>query len=54
MCARFWFKILNGKDHTEDLVVDGRTTLKWILMEYDGRVWNGVIWLRIGNGCGLL
>jgi hypothetical protein len=31
--------------------VDG---LKWILGKYDGRVWIGFIWLRIGNYVKLL
>jgi hypothetical protein len=32
----------------------GRTILKWILEEYDGMIWNGLIWLRIGTSGGLL
>jgi hypothetical protein len=28
--------------------------LKWILKKYDGRVWIGLIWLRIGTNGGLL
>jgi hypothetical protein len=30
------------------------TILKWILERYDGIVWIGVIWLRIGTSEGLL
>jgi hypothetical protein len=32
------------------IYLDGRVILKWILDIYDGRVWTGFIWLRIGTG----
>jgi hypothetical protein len=31
----------------EDVDVDGRIILKWILENWDGEVWTGSIWLRI-------
>jgi uncharacterized membrane protein YjdF len=34
--------------------VDGRIILEWILRKYDGKVWTGFIWLRIGNSGGFL
>jgi hypothetical protein len=37
------------KDCTEDLHVNERTTLQWILGKQDGKVWTGFIWLRIGT-----
>jgi hypothetical protein len=38
-------------DQWEDLDVDGRIVLKWIMEKYDGVVWTRFIWLRIGvNG----
>jgi hypothetical protein len=40
--------------HSEDLDVDGRITLEWILEKYDGKVWTGFMWLRIGTSDGLL
>jgi hypothetical protein len=43
-----------GKNHCEDLDVGGRIILEWILKRYDGVVWNGLIWLRIGTSEGLL
>jgi hypothetical protein len=43
-----------GKDHSEDLGVDGKILLQWILGKYGGKVWNGFIWLRIGTSGGLL
>ena len=42
-----------GKNHLEDLGVDERMTLKWIF-ENSMWAWAGLIWLRIGTGCGLL
>jgi hypothetical protein len=42
-----WFENLEGKDHLEDLGVDGKTILKLILWKLGGKVWNGYIWLRI-------
>jgi len=34
----------------EDLGVDGRIILKWILNESVGRAWSGLFWLRLGTG----
>jgi hypothetical protein len=42
---KFW----EERDHLEGLGVDGRTTLKWILRNWDGSVRTGFIWLRIGT-----
>jgi hypothetical protein len=33
----------------EDLGVDGRIILEWILREWDGWAWSGFIWLRLGQ-----
>jgi hypothetical protein len=45
---------LRERDHFEDLDVDGRTILKWILKKLHGGAWNGLICLKIGTGVGLL
>jgi hypothetical protein len=51
------YKILGGKsegrNHSEDLGVDRKITLEWILGKWGGNVWIGCIWLRIGimAGC---
>jgi hypothetical protein len=42
------------RDHREDKGVGGRTILKWILEKYDGMLWTGLIWLRIGTSEGFL
>jgi len=31
MCTKFWSEILKGRDHLEDLGIDGRIILEWIL-----------------------
>jgi hypothetical protein len=36
MCAEFWWGNLKERNHLEDLIVDGRIMLKWILRKYDG------------------
>jgi len=39
-----------GRDHSENLGVDGNIILEWIL----GKLVDGFIWLRIGTSDGLL
>jgi hypothetical protein len=43
------FVNLKGRDHSEDLEVDGKIILKWVLGKYSGKVWTGLIRLRIGT-----
>jgi hypothetical protein len=38
----------------EDRSVGGEIILKWIFEKWDGRVWTGLICLRIGTGGGLM
>jgi hypothetical protein len=35
------------EDRQDDLDVDGIIILKRILRSYDGRLWTGLIWLRL-------
>jgi len=41
-----------GRDHLEDLDLDGRIILKLILKEWNGDAWTGLLWLRTGTGGG--
>jgi hypothetical protein len=40
---------LEGKSHLEDIGVDGRILLTWILKKSVGRAWTGLILLRTGT-----
>jgi len=40
---------LTGTEHSQDLGVDGKIILEWILGKYGGKVRAGCIWLRIGT-----
>jgi hypothetical protein len=42
------------RGHSDDLDVDGKIILEWVLKEKCGKVWTGCIWLRIGTIGGLL
>jgi hypothetical protein len=37
MQTTFWLENLQGRDHSEDLGVDGKIILKWNLGKYGGR-----------------
>jgi hypothetical protein len=41
-----------GRNHLEDPGVDRWIILIRIIRKWDLRVWTGLIWLRIGTGCG--
>jgi hypothetical protein len=50
----FFLESLKGRNHVEDLGVDGRIVKNWILGKLVLRVWVGLIWLRMGTGDGIL
>jgi hypothetical protein len=45
---------LKGKDQMKVLGADLRIIIKWILEKQGGRLWTGLIWLRIQSSDGLL
>jgi hypothetical protein len=47
-------KNLEGRDHAEDLGVDGRIILERVLRTYGRKTWTGCIWLRILTSSGVL
>jgi hypothetical protein len=46
MSTKFWSENLKVGDYAEDIGVDGRIILDWILGMESGNVWIGFIWLR--------
>jgi hypothetical protein len=46
----YWWESQKEKYHHEDQDVDGRIILGWILERWDGVMWTGLVWLRIGTG----
>jgi hypothetical protein len=51
---RFWLVNLKERDRLEDLVVNGRITLKYISGKYNRKAWTRCIQLRIGARNGML
>ena len=45
---------LRERGHSEDPSVDGSSILKLIFKAWNGDARNGLLWLRIGTGAGLL
>jgi hypothetical protein len=35
-------------EHLEDLDINGKITLNWIFKRWNGRMWSGFAWLRVG------
>jgi len=44
----------SGNNDLKDLGTDGRIILKGIFKKWDVGAWTGLIWPRIGIGCGFL
>jgi hypothetical protein len=40
---------LKGRDHLENIGIDGRIILKWILRKEDETAWTEFIWCRAGT-----
>jgi hypothetical protein len=52
MYRKFWSQELEGRSHSEDLIVDEMIILEWISGECGGRVWTGFVCLSIGTSGG--
>jgi len=48
MYTKFWSQNLKGINHSEDLGIDGKIILEWIVGKQGGKVWPGFIWLKVG------
>jgi len=46
---RFWCGSVKERDHLEGKGIDGRIMLEVIQKKYNGRAWNGFVWLWIGT-----
>jgi hypothetical protein len=42
------------KNNSEDLGIDGNIILGWILGKQGGKLWTGLIWVRIGTSAEIL
>jgi hypothetical protein len=54
MHIAYWWESQKERDHWQNQDVRGWTILKWILERYDGVIWIGLIWIRIGTSGGLV
>jgi len=54
MHTKFRSENMKGKDHLEDIHIDRKRTLEWILEKYGGKVWTGLIGFRIETNGRLL
>jgi hypothetical protein len=52
--TEFWWEKLNETSHLQDLRVDGRIILKYILQKYHDKLWIRLLWLRTETCGGLL
>jgi hypothetical protein len=47
---RGWVGRPEERKYLNDLGVDGRTIIKWIVKKWGGEALIGLLWLRIGTG----
>jgi hypothetical protein len=50
----YWWESQRKRDYYEDQDVGGWIILGLILERWDGVMWTGLVWLRIGTGGELL
>jgi hypothetical protein len=49
MNTTFRLENLKGKYHSNNLGIDGKVILEWILEKWGRKVWTECIWFRIGT-----
>jgi hypothetical protein len=52
--CKILFGNLKGRDNAEDIGVDGKIILEWILGKGSGKICPGIIWIRTENSGGIL
>jgi len=53
-CIQGFSGEMRERNQLEDLGIDGRIILKWMLRKWGGGLWTGLIWLKIRTGGRLL
>jgi len=53
MHTKFWLENLKGRDHSEDVGVDGSIILEWFSEKLGGKAWTECICVRTGTSDGL-
>jgi hypothetical protein len=46
--TKLWSENLKGREHSENLDIDGRVISEWILGKQSGKLQIKFVWLRIG------
>lgn len=54
MHTQLWLDNLNERDHLEDISVNGKIILEWIIMNQGGKLRTGFMWLMIRTSGWLL
>jgi hypothetical protein len=53
MHIKFWSENMKGRHHAEDLDIDARIILEYVLGKQGWKLWTEIIWFRIGIRGGL-
>ena len=54
MHTGFWWGRSYGNNHLQDLDIEWRKMLKWVLKKWGGEAWIGLIWPEMVTGGGHL